>query len=60
MQYNHPEDGEKPCYCPKCGWHGTLHQTDEYRPTDSCESVQVCPKCAVEEPVLLSTEQPAL
>ena len=33
MHYRHPEDGEKPCHCPRCGWSGTLHQSDSSRPT---------------------------
>ena len=52
MHYRHPEDGDKRCYCPRCGWTGTLHQTDEYTPNEGGESFQVCPKCAAEVPVL--------
>ncbi|EKB6927500.1 hypothetical protein OOV68_004809, partial [Salmonella enterica subsp. enterica serovar Infantis] len=43
--------GDKPCRCPRCGWSGTLHQTDEFTPA-SGESFQVCPKCAQEVPVI--------
>ena len=52
MRYEHPEDGEKACHCPVCGWHGTLHQTDEFTPAESQEPVQVCPRCTAEVPVL--------
>jgi hypothetical protein len=24
MHYRHPEDGDKPCRCPRCGWSGTF------------------------------------
>ena len=51
MQYKHSEDGEKRCHCPRCGWSGTLHQTDEYTPSEGGESLQVCPKCSTETPV---------
>ena len=52
MHYGHPEDGDKPCRCPRCGWSGTLHQTDEFTPASGGESFQVCPKCAPEVPVI--------
>ena len=45
MHYRHPEDGEKPCHCPRCGWSGTLHQSDEFTPNEGRESFQVCPRC---------------
>ena len=51
MHYRHPEDCDKRCYCPRCGWSGTLHQADEFTPA-SGESFQVCPKCAPEVPVI--------
>ena len=51
MHYGHPEDGDKLCRCPRCGWSGTLHQTDEFTPASGGESFQVCPKCAPEVPV---------
>ena len=51
MHYGHPEDGDKLCRCPRCGWSGTLHQTDEFTPASGGESFQVCPKCAKERPV---------
>lgn len=40
MQYRHPEDGEKRCMCPACGWRGTLHQTEEFTPNEGGESFQ--------------------
>lgn len=52
MQYRHPEDGEKRCMCPACGWRGTLHQTEEFTPNEGGESFQVCPKCAADVPVI--------
>ena len=44
MHYGHPEDGDKLCRCPRCGWSGTLHQTDEFTPDSGGESFQVCPE----------------
>ena len=52
MHYRHPEDCDKRCYCPRCGWSGTLHQADEFTPASGGESFQVCPKCAPEIPVI--------
>ena len=45
-------DADKPCRCPRCGWSGTLHQSDEFTPNEGGESFQVCPKCAPEVPVI--------
>ena len=58
MHYGHPEDGDKPCRCPRCGWSGTLHQTDEFTPASGGESFQVCPKCAPEVPVSPDQDTP--
>ena len=52
MHYRHPEDGEKPCHCHRCGWSGTLHQSDEFTPNEGRESFQVCPRCGPEVPVI--------
>lgn len=45
-------DDEMPCQCPRCGWLGTMHDTHEYRPTDSdfneLDAIYVCPRCAPE------------
>ncbi len=41
-----------PYRCPKCGWIGTFHDSDEYRPTDASfnelEAISVCPRCTDE------------
>ena len=51
MQRRDHFDDDKPCTCPKCGWTGTLGQTDDYTPTGG-EPVAVCPKCRDETAVL--------
>lgn len=58
MHYRHPEDGEKPCRCPRCGWSGTLHQSDEFTPNEGGESFQVCPRCGPEVPVIPDQNTP--
>lgn len=50
-QYKHSEDGDKLCKCPRCGWTGTLHQTEELQQVGE-EPVQVCPKCSDDVPVI--------
>lgn len=51
MQYKHSEDGEKLCKCPRCGWTGTLHQTEELQQVGE-EPIQVCPRCSEDVPVV--------
>lgn len=36
-----------PCRCPRCGWLGTLHDTDDYWPTTG-DPFSVCPRCEPE------------
>ena len=41
-----------PCQCPKCGWLGTYHDTEEFISADAqfepLPARHVCPRCAVE------------
>jgi hypothetical protein len=40
-------DRDDPCWCPRCGWLGTVHDAHEYRP-DELQALNVCPRCAPE------------
>lgn len=38
-------DRNTPCQCPRCGWLGTLHDSQELQ-TDPVQNI--CPRCATE------------
>lgn len=40
-------DAETPCRCPRCGWLGTIHDSDLFKPAAGVE-LNVCPRCAPE------------
>lgn len=41
-------DADRPCRCPRCGWLGTIHDSDQFTPQGTSDVLDVCPRCAPE------------
>ena len=44
-------DAATPCRCPRCGWLGTIHDSEAYQPLAHLEPLNICPRCATETEV---------